>query len=44
MAVTGDFFVEVLEDGGDEDESEVLVWRFDLELLQHLGKKGEEVL
>lgn len=44
VAVAGYFLVQVLEDGRDEDQAEVLVGRLYLELLQHLGQEGQEVL
>ena len=44
VAVVGDLLVETLELGGNQHQSEVLVGRTDLELLQHLRQKGHEVL
>lgn len=40
VTITRDFLVEVLEDGRDEDQAEVFMRWFDLELLEHLGQEG----
>lgn len=39
MAITGDFLVEVLKNGRDEDQTEVFMRWFNLELLEHLGQE-----